>query len=171
MSNELFARRRSLITFAVLLPAVIWMSAREDFAIARQSRATNAIDAMPAQAAQFSGFNWRLIDLKAAPTERTPEATQVEARLQIIATAREAAQSMRNCRVYLEDSTGQRWSAQPSRRGDISCAQLPDIDATEKPVMLVARFVIPTYRAEYVSLAVVIPKQRPRYLRFHFQRS
>ena len=37
MSNERSVRRRSLIAFAVLLPVVIWTSAHEDFASARQN--------------------------------------------------------------------------------------------------------------------------------------
>ena len=167
MSNERSARRRSLVAFAVLLPAVVWMSAHEDFASARQNHATDAIEALPTQTVSFAGLSWRLLDLKATAQEKIPETTQVEVRLQIDITSPQAVQSLRACQSYLEDSTGQRWSAQPSRYREISCAQLPGkIGANGKHAVIIEHFLIPTHRAADVNLAVVIPKQRPRYLRF-----
>lgn len=167
MSNERRTRRLCFFALAVLLPAALWTEAHEDVMRAWQAHAFDAIEVDPTQSVTFGGLNWRLLELETPQNVKLPATAEVSVRVQLAFTSLEAMQSLRNCQPYLEDSSGQRWSPRPSRSREVSCSQLSlraDIDG--KQAEFTERFLVPAARAAEVNLAIVIPKEQPRYLRF-----
>lgn len=167
MSDERRTRRLCFIALAVLLPAALWTEAHEDVMRAWQGHAFKAIEVDPAQTVPFAGLSWRLLGLDATENVKLPATAEVIVSVQLDFTSPEAIQSLRNCQPYLEDSSGQRWSPLPSRFREVSCSQLAfRADINGKQAVFTERFAVPAARASEVNLAIVIPKEQPRYLRF-----
>ena len=160
-------RRLCFIALAVLLPAALWTEAHEDVMRAWQGHAFNAIEVDPAQTVPFAGVRWRLLGLGATESLRLPDTSEVTVRVQLDFTSPEAVQSLRICQPYLEDSSGQRWSPLPPLSREAACSRLSlRTDINGRQTVCTERFLVPTARALEVNLAIVIPKERPRYLRF-----
>jgi hypothetical protein len=168
MNNERRTRRLCWGALAVLLPGVLWTHAHEDVSRAWHAHAFEAIDVAPKQTIDFAGLHWRLLDWAVTESVKQPGTAEIIVRVQLDVTSPEAVKALGNCWPYLEDSSGQRWARRPPTSREISCARLSvQTDAQVEQTVLSERFVIPTARVPDVSLAFVIPKQQPRYLRFH----
>jgi hypothetical protein len=167
VSNERRTRRLCWIALGVLLPLALWTHAYEDVASAWRAHATEAIDADGGKPVAFAGLNWTLLGYDVAKNVKDPSKAEVIVRVQLDVPSPDAVKALGNCWPYLEDSTGQRWARRPPRSREISCARLSlRADPEIKQTVLEERFVIPAARVSDVSLAFVIPKQKPRYLRF-----
>jgi hypothetical protein len=167
MSDERRTRRLCWIALGALLPIALWTHAYEDFTKARQAHTSEVLDVGFNQTVAFAGLNWRLLDWTVSHNPKKPETVEVVVRVQVDVAAPDAVKALGNCWPYLEDAAGQRWARRPPLSRETSCARLsmraePDI----KQTVLSERFVIPSARVPEVNLAFVIPKQRPRYLRF-----
>lgn len=168
MSDERRIRRHCLIALAVLLPAALWIDASEDITRVWRAYATEAIQVTPRQTTSFAGLNWRWLSHDTVwPTSQKPsETAEVAVRVEVDLTSAQAVKSLHECEAYLEDSSGQRWSPLPARYRETSCSRLSQASANDKRAVIIERFVVPTARASDVSLAIVMPSERPRYLRF-----
>jgi hypothetical protein len=156
-----------LIALGVLLPLALWTHAYEDVAQAWRAHTSDAIDVDFKETIAFAGLNWNLLGWDVIENLKKPETAEIVVRVQVDATAQDAMKSLGNCWPYLEDSSGQRWSRRPPRSREVSCARLSlRADPQMKQAVLEERFIIPAARVSEVSLAFVIPKQQPRYLRF-----
>jgi hypothetical protein len=166
MSNEGRVRRLCWIGLAMLLPLALWTHAHEDVTRAWHAHASEPIDVDFRQTIEFAGFRWSLVGYDVGHL-KDPSTAEVIVRVQVEVLSPNAVKELGNCWPYLEDSSGQRWSRRPPTSREVSCARLslradPDTKQTE----LAERFVIPSARVPDVTLALVIPKQQPRYLRF-----
>ena len=167
MSNERRTRRLCWIALGVLLPIALWTHAHEDVGRAWRAHASEAVHVDPRQTIAFAGLNWSLLDWAVTENAKQPGTTEIVVRVQLSIPDRDAVKSLGNCWPYLEDSSGQRWSRRPPRSSEISCARLSSrADPEIKQTVLSERFLIPTARVSDVSLALLIPKEQPRYLRF-----
>lgn len=167
MSDERRTRRLCWIALGVLLPLALWTHAHEDVTRAWQAHASEPIDVDARQPITFAGFRWSLVGYDVAENLKDPSIAEVIVRVQLEVLSPNAVKDLGNCWPYLEDSSGQRWSRRPPLSREVSCARLslradPDMKQTE----LEERFVIPAARVPEVRLALVMPKQQPRYLRF-----
>jgi hypothetical protein len=168
MSNERRTRRLCWIALGVLLPITLWTHAHEDVTRAWRAHAGEAIDVDARQTIAFAGLNWRLVGYDVNHKPKDPGTAEVTVHVQIDVPSPDAVKSLGNCWPYLEDSSGQRWSRRPPLSREISCARLSmRADPEVKQTVLSERFVIPSARVSDVKLVFVIPKQQPRYLRFH----
>jgi hypothetical protein len=167
VSNERRTRRLCWIALGVLLPLALWVHAHEDFSKAWRAHASKPIDVGPKQTIAFAGMNWTVLDWAASENVKQPGTAEVIVRVQVDVTAQDAVKALGNCWPYLEDSSGQRWARRPPRSRETSCARLSlRADPQMKQAVLEERFLLPAARAAEVTLAFVIPKQQPRYLRF-----
>lgn len=166
MNNERRTRRICWGALGVLLPVVLWTHAHEDVRSAWSAHAFQAIDVGPKQTIAFAGLRWSLLDWAVTESVKDPGTAEIIVRVQLDVTSPDAVKALGNCWPYLEDSSGQRWARRPPRSREISCARLSlRADTQGEQTVLSERFVIPTARISDVSLAFVIPKQQPRYLR------
>jgi hypothetical protein len=167
MSRERRIRTLSLAALVVLLPAALWTDAHEDVSGAWQHHAFKPIDAARSSTTQFAGLQWRLISLDERENVKTPDRREITVRVQVELDTPDALQALRRCQAYLEDSTGRRWSPLPSINRQLSCSQLGWRAAADRtPAQLTERFAVPSARAADVGLIIVMPDERPRYLRF-----
>jgi hypothetical protein len=167
MSDEYRTRRLCWIALGVLLPLALWTHAHEDVTRAWKAHAAEPIDVDFRQSITFAGLKWNLVGYDVGKNLKDPSTAEVIVRVQVEVLSPNAVKELGNCWPYLEDSSGQRWSRRPPTSREVSCARLslradPDTKQTE----LAERFVIPSARVPDVTLALVMPKQQPRYLRF-----
>ena len=166
VSNERRTRRYCSFALVALLPAALWSDASENLTHVRHAYATEAIEANPKLPTTFAGLNWRLLgqDIALPPPQKSSESIEIAVHVQVDLTSPQAVQSLRECQVYLEDVSGRRWSPLPNRYLDTTCSKLSQ--ASGQQAVFTEKFVVPTARASKVNLAIVMPTERPRYLRF-----
>lgn len=150
----------------VLFPLALWTETREDIASAWKLHAFKPMEVSPGAAVSYAGLQWQLLSFEERPNPKAADQREIIVRLQVLSPTQSATEEalpmkMIRCRPYLEDASGQRWSPVPARYKDISCFRV----TRENPVMS-ERFIVPNARASEVQLAIIMPDERPRYLRF-----